>query len=469
MMSKGVRAWAREDVGQMPVGTREVMVQLQGLCMIALLAYTFFLVAFPNYGELKIGGSPNIAPSRLLRFMMLGLMMLIMLIKPHRLKLTRQDEPAALWVFRLSAAFWIWTLLMVLFNVDNFAYTFSELKNKVLPVWIGFWMTAAMIRQPRTAIWVVRLLGGATLLVLGVVALEVVLKRNVFDGLLQVENISTALAFADQSRDGYYRAKGTFQHPLTLAHYLVSFGLLFTAKGIFDTRFKRGIIWTMLGAVTLASVYFTHTRSGLALGGSMLLLLLGIRYALWLKTMRNRVVATLLGVQLLWLPVLMFIAWIVLFQLVEGRTSEEYFSTMARVQVLQNAVPAILGNPVFGYGVGLGAKEAGVEAAGISRFVIDNVWLLNALESGLPAAILLGACMSLAAWRLWPRWRDIRTGEDIGLRIGCSMVLLASLAMYNIYALTELFELLFVFIAATLCIPGRYANRFARQQPPQQV
>ena len=121
------------------------------------------------------------------------------------------------------------------FHAASFGYTLSKLRNEVVPVWISFWLAVVLVRRPSQVDSLVNVLAWSAIVLLGVMGVEVVLRRNVFDGLLQVENISTQLAFLEDLRDGFYRAKGTFQHPLVLAHFLVSL-VCFLAKGLFHPK-----------------------------------------------------------------------------------------------------------------------------------------------------------------------------------------------------------------------------------------
>ena len=110
MAAKHLRGWSRDRAGQMPGAVQAVLEQLLRLSFLVFCCFVFFLVAFPAYGELKIGGSPNLAPSRLLRLAMLGLMLLVLMIKPFRQSLTHQNERDARLLFWLVAAFWMWVL-----------------------------------------------------------------------------------------------------------------------------------------------------------------------------------------------------------------------------------------------------------------------------------------------------------------------------------------------------------------------
>lgn len=459
MAANHMRAWAQLDTGHLSSrASSAVLRQLMGWAFVALCGMVFFMVAFPSYGEVHIGGSPNVAPSRLMKFTILGLMSMVMLIKPFRMSLTQQSEPWAKAIYYIVVAFWLWTLPLVLFNAKSFGYTFSSLKNSVIPIWMSFWLTVALVKREDQVQWLIRMLGMATVVVLGVLAIEVVLKRNVFDGLLQLDNSLTSdLAFNDETRDGQYRAKATFQHPLVLAHYLVAMGLLFVSKGIFHPRpLWDGVPWWGLGLVALGSVYFTHTRSGLAMAVLFLSVLLCIRYVTWLRTLRNRVAATLLTLQLLWVP--FFFAGFYYFaaDLFMGRTAVERGSTAGRIVAIFNALEGVSESPLIGFGIGLGHVRGGVSIG----FSMDNLFLLQALDNGLPAMLLLLALFLVSAWRLLPRWSELRSGSDIGLRVGLVMLFYSTIAMYAIYALEDLFEFCFVMIGATLCIQGRFANKF---------
>lgn len=452
-----MRAWAQLDTGHSVTSANSIVLrQLMGWSFVVLCGLFFFLVAFPSYGEVHIGGSPNISPSRLLRFLVLGLMGFVMLIKPFRVSLTEQKEPWSKVVYYLVVAFWLWTLPLILFNAKSFAYTFSSLKNSIIPIWVSFWLTVALVKKEDQVNWLIRMLGAATVVVLAVLAIEVILKRNVFDGLLQLDSAVTSdLAFTDETRDGQYRAKGTFQHPLVLAHYLVAMGLVFVSRGIFHPRpFGRGFLWWSLGFASLGAVYFTHTRSGLVMAVFFLSLVLCMRYVAWLRTMRNRLAVTILTLQLLWLPIFFVGFYYFASDMFAGRTAVERGSTAGRVVAIFNALEGIGESPLIGFGVGMGHIRGGVSIG----FSMDNLFLLQALDNGVPAMLLLLACFLAAGWRLMPRWSEFHANAHIGLRVGMVMLFYSTIAMYAIYALDDLFGVFFMIIGATLCVPGRFTN-----------
>lgn len=462
MARNQMRAWGDAGAGMAPAAPQAVMNQLLGWCFAMLCAMIFFLVAFPSYGELKIGGSPNMAPGRLLRVALLGLMTLIMLIKPFRQKLTRQEYAWSKATYYIVVAFWLWTVPLVLFNGLSFGYILSKFKNEILPVWLSFWLTVALVKREAQLRWIVRALALATVSVLITMGFEVAFKRNVFEGLLQVDNLSTGAAFLNDIRDGRYRAKGTFQHPLVLAHFLISFGLLFTSIGIFHPKpWKGGLPWWLLGMSALGGVYFTNTRSGLSIGLLFLIILLTLRYLAWLKAMRSRLMSSILALQLLWLPVLMIVGVYVAQELVQGRTMEERSSTSSRMIALDHGLRSIMDSPLIGYGIGMGDIKGGVSLGGGVGFSMDNLFLLQALDNGIPATLLLLAVFGVSAWRMLPHWSELRPSSDVGLRLGMTMLFVSTIAMYGVYALSDLFELFFVLVAALLCLPGRNAKRVA--------
>ena len=415
MAAGNLRGWSDRETGRPSAASAAVMNQIAGWSFFLLCGLVFVLVAFPSYGELKIGGSPNVAPSRLVRLVLLGLMFIILMIKP-----------------------------------------FSQFKNEIIPVCLSFWFAVALIKRPEQFEWVIRALGAAMVVVISVMVVEIFLKRNIFDGLLQVENFSTRLAFLDSSRDGVYRAKATFQHPLNLAHFLVSFGLLFLSKGLFHEQpFRDGLVWSLLGGVAIVCVYFTSTRSGLAIGVLLLLILLSVRYLIWLRAMKNRLIAIMLGLQLLWLPIVMSIGLYLVQDFVLGRTAEQRSSTVSRLIANFNGLEGVADSPLIGHGIGVGVTKGGVSWGGGYQYTVDNLFLLTALDNGIPAALLLLACFGVASWRLMPRWSELRRSNEVGLRVGLVMVFSTSVVMYFFYALTDLFELCFLMIAGTLCLPDR--------------
>lgn len=449
-----MRAWARTEVGHPRGAIAPVMAQLRRHGMWLTVALIFFMVALPSYAEIKPGGLPNISPARWLRFILIGLSLFLIFIKPFRSSLTEFGSAETHKLWRLVAVFFSWYLFLTLFLHFSTGFFINDIKNNILPPWFAFAFAAIYIRREEDFIWLFRALALAMLLVACVMPLEFVLKRNVFEGFISSEGWNQ-VGLVDQSRDGVYRVKATFEHPLTCAQFLITVGLAFVTKGLFD-KARGSILWLLAGLVSLGSVVLTFTRSSMVIGAGLLGVILVVKFVTWTSKFRNRLSATVLRVQLMWLPFILIGVALWIMQLVRGRTAEESTSSEARISMITRGVPAIFESPIVGHGSGEGAKIAGFKGY-FGTYFMDNIYLAYALDYGLIYCLLFMGILGMAIWRLWPTYDELRMPKpQTGLRAGMAMALLASASMLVVHASPGLNEFIFGLIGASLCLPGRH-------------
>ena len=455
--SPGMKAWPRTDVGRPRVAIAPVMLQLQRYGMWLTVAMIFFMVALPSYAEIRPGGLPNISPTRWLRFVLIGLTMILLFIKPFRTSLTEfvSTETHKLW--RLVAFFFVWYMFLTLFLHFSTGFFINDIKNGILPPWLAFAFAAMYIRRKEDFMWLFRALALAAFVVVCVMPVEFILKRNIFEGFISSEGWNQ-VGLVDQSRDGVYRVKATFEHPLTCAQFLITVGVAFLAKGLFD-RARGRMFWMLAGVIALGSVVLTYTRSGLILGAGLVGFVMVMKFMTWTSKFRNHLSATLLRVQLMWLPFILIGVALWIYELLRGRTAEESMSSDARFSMFTKGIPAIFGSPIVGYGAGEGAKIAGFKGY-FGTYFLDNIYLSYALDYGLIYCLLFMAILGLAIWRLCPTYDELRMPQDhTGIRAGMAMALMASATMLLAHASSGLNEFIFALIGASLCLPGRRFKR----------
>lgn len=458
--SPNMRAWARaDDVGAPRVAVAPIMVQFRRYGMWMTIALIFFLVALPSYAEIKPGGLPNISPARWLRFGLIGLSLLLLLIRPFRSSLTEfaGQETRRLW--RLVAFFFVWYFVLTVATNYTSGYFINDIKNNIFPPWLAFVFGAMFVRKEADFLLFLRAMVLAMLVVVATMPIEFFLKRNIFEGFISSEGWNQ-VGLVDQSRDGMYRVKATFEHPLTCAQFLITVGAAFFTKGLFDkTRFAK--YWAIAGLFSFGSVVFTYTRSSMVLGAAIVGLILVVKFMTWTSKFRNRLSATVLRVQLMWLPFILVGVALWVLQLVKGRTAEESMSSEARVSMLTRGVPAIFESPIWGHGSGEGAKIAGFKGY-FGTYFLDNIYLAYALDYGLIFCCLFMGILGLAIWRLWPTYDELKMPQvNTGSRAGMAMALFASAMMLIVHASPGLNEFIFGLIGASLCLPGRQFKRTA--------
>lgn len=449
----GMKAWPRTDVGSPRVSISPVMAQFRRYGLWLTIALIFSMVALPNYAEIRPGGLPNISPARWLRFALVGLTLILLSIKPFRASLTEffSLETRKLW--RLVAVFFSWYFLLTVFLHFSTGLFINDIKNNILPPWFAFAFAAMYIRRDEDFLLLFRALALAMVVVVCIMPLEFVLKRNIFEGFISSEGWNQ-VGLVDQSRDGMYRVKATFEHPLTCAQFLITVGAAFFARGLFD-RGRGRIFWVFAGMLAFGSVVLTFTRSSMVLGAGIVGVILVLKFMTWTSTFRDRLTATVLRVQLLWLPFILIGVALWIYQVVRGRTAEEAMSSEARISMLTRGLPAIFDSPIVGHGSGEGAKIAGFKGY-FGTYFLDNIYLAYALDYGLIHCLLFIAILGLAIWRLWPTYEELKLPKPpTGVRVGMAMALTASATMLLVHASPGLNEFVFGLIGASLCLPGR--------------
>lgn len=456
---KMTHMWAKTSVGTPSVSTARVVAQIKTFGMWLVGFYLSLLLWFPAWGEVKIGGSPNIAPPRLAFFACLGIMILLLWVRPYRERLSRPEEPASLWIWRIVHFFFIWQLASVLVIKPELADSFTVLKSSLLPQWLAFWFGTSLVRSERGLKMVLLILAGAALLQVGLAVIEAfILKRHVFAGILKVTSSGGAFAVSASIRDGVYRAKGSFSHPLVLCHFLMSATCIVLAIAPFQA--KRWQRWAMgLTAVILTgALALTRTRTGIVLGVGFFASICLIYYWLWSRRLRP-IAQALARAQLIWVFAALAIGGVYVQDLLAGRTSEEIWSSYYRMEQFNRAIPAIFDSPFFGYGAGRGTEVLALGFKGFFGFAVDSMLLKFALDYGLIEAVAYVAFISIALWRLMPHRHEWALTPEIGLRLGFMMYFLCMLVMSNVHALQEQGEAQMIMIAASMAIPGRYTKR----------
>lgn len=448
----GMKAWPRTEVGPRR-SISPVMVQLRRYGMWMTVGLIFFMAALPTYAEIRPGGLPNISPTRWLRLALIGLTLILLFIKPFKMSLTEFASAETHKLWRLVAVFFAWYSFVTLFLHVSTGFFINDIRNGIVPWWLAFAFAAMYIRTEEDFVRLFRALAWATVVVVCIMPIEFVLKRNVFEGFISSEGWNQ-VGLIDQSRDGVYRVKGTFEHPLLCAQFLVTVGVAFLAKGLFD-RVKGRVYWILTGLVALGSVVLTSTRSGLVLAAGFAGIVILLKFLTWTSGFRNRLSATVFRVQLLWLPFILMGVALWVYELVRGRTAEEAMSTGARISTYTRGIPAIFESPIVGYGTGEGAKIAGFKGY-FGAYALDNIYLAYALDYGLIYCLLFVTILGMAIWRLSPTYEElINPQANTGIRVGMAIALMSSATMLIVHASPGLNEFIFALIGASLCLPGR--------------
>jgi O-antigen ligase len=240
----------------------------------------------------------------------------------------------------------------------------------------------------------------------GYAGVEWIMKKNI---LLQFipsgkdfAEFQAALALS-RLRDGFFRAQSTFEHPLLLAEFsamAVCFGM---AAMLWPHKSRA---FRVFGGVTLisaiAAAFFTGSRSALitvAAGGGMVIML-------WIFAPKQPITSSKPTFRkisfMMTLTAALAIALPAATLLSQGKSQSEITSTAARIQMLELGLPSIQEHPLLGTGPGTAGMVAGI-LTGSGVRTLDNYFLAITIESGVPALLLLLACLLYPIWIIFIR------------------------------------------------------------------
>lgn len=336
----------------------------------------------------------------------------------------------------------------------------NEIASNLL-VFFAFFAIFSRLDVSREVVTIVRI---AIMLIAGVVVLELVLGFNIFTPLAP-SDAGAAINNASIARSGLLRVKGTFEHPLTLAHMIVMILPLFLfAKLPITVRARMVSIVLLIGMV-----FATGSRSGMVL--------VVIQLGLWavLRPLRVSLGGGYISTRVLAVAAApLVIAAVVVFA--EQRAGADLFYSEVREAQLRNGLIAIREKPFFGYGPGPGAIAAvmdgmrsGVGAMKLWKVSFNTVdsWFISVLLSSgyttLTVFLLLLGSIFYQGFELFANparryWLEAQgwDGLALGLLIGCIFGALF-MTILSIFTLHPLLFILSAWLTALTFLARRHA------------
>ncbi|BBO99521.1 O-antigen ligase family protein [Sulfuriferula nivalis] len=371
---------------------------------LAILLGTMAL--WPTYMIIKIGEFPAIDARRIVAGLSLAAMFFFLISRKDIYRSLFKENIGPLRTGSLLVtAYAIWRIASCFVSpspIESLVQVFWE----ILYYYSMFFVGALFFSRPSLHGWVMTVFMVLAILISGYAGIEWIMKKNI---LLQF--IPSGKDFADfqaaltlsRLRDGFFRSQSTFEHPLLLAEFsamAVCFGLaamLWTNKSL---AFRVLGTITLIGAI--AAAFLSGSRSALvtvAAGGSMVSML-------WFFSPKQQItsgksalrklsfIMTLIAALAIALPAVTLLS--------QGKSKSEVTSTAARVQMLKLGIPSIEQYPLLGTGPGTGGMVAGI-LTGSGVRTLDNYFLAIAIESGVPAILLLLACLIYPMWVIFNR------------------------------------------------------------------
>jgi len=375
---------------------------------LAVLLSTMAL--WPTYLLIKFSGLPALDARRVVAGLTLGATLYFLLSRKYFVKALFTGG-----YFRVGSFLVLSYATLRIASCFTSEHTFASLIIvfwEILYYYSMFFVGALLFGEAKYHQWLMKILMVLAVLIAGYAAVEWLFEKNILIQLApsnkEFTEFKAALALS-RLREGFFRAQGTFEHPLLLAEFsamTLCFGLaaMLWSKKEDEFRVLGGItIVAAIGAALLSgsrSALITTTLGGLIV---ILLRIIAPKVALKKRQQTFRKIAfffTLSAVIAVAIPAASV--------LVKGRTTNEAASTVGRIYMLELGIPSILSNPLLGKGPGSSGAIAGIRT-GSGIGTLDNYLLAIAIESGVPALFLFLACLLYPVWVIFNK---LMTGEQ---------------------------------------------------------
>lgn len=393
--------WAFPDVGNDSVGSLRYL----------LLAYIVVFLCIPAYWSLTFESLPVINAKRLVEFPLI-LIFAYKFAASSRLRAHFFAAAAAAKPIFIGAAGFLVMIIISAATSVNIAWTLSQALDATLSWFVPFFVAIVVLRQERDVELVVKLISVCAILVsiLGIV--EIFVERNLalefmpkilLDNVMAHDpNIQIGLTDSD-FRNGYYRAPSIFEDSLAFAEFAsisASFGAFFIAYG-------RGVGEKILGCLVFVTSSLGIFASG-ARGGYISIFVGTVLMTGLMILRKHRLNPRSLLVPIALVVAFVFFSLAVALVFTSNRAHNfvlgggmEAYSTQARYDQWDLALPKILANPLTGYGFGNAGQVVGYRE--LNGFVsLDSYLLSVVVDVGVPGLffyllLLGGACGTAVA------------------------------------------------------------------------
>jgi hypothetical protein len=277
------------------------------------------------------------------------------------------------------------------------------------------------------------------------------------------ENFGAFNVMLDLSRirGDFFRAQGTFEHPLVLAEFAAMVASIGLAMFLYGGGGRK-----LIGLLTLLSASAAGYMSGsrvafIAMGAGLLIVGLfwlchaGKARSSKMHSLRKLfVMFSLIIAAMAAMPALVLIA--------EGESLSENGSTQARLIMLDRGMPSIVENPFIGIGVGYAGSVAGIKG-GSGVGTLDNHLLAITIESGIPSLFLFLALLIYPVWRALVRLTE-GVGAEGALLAGGAGALVAFSIVRTVLSIpyNQSFAFLIsgmMLMASTIILPRSVVNK----------
>lgn len=410
----------------------------------------FILPLWPDFAELKFGGLPNLAPTRLLRAALIAFVLCALFVDRERTallaqRLRRNWVPllmlGLLYAVRLASGF-----------IGHFpaVQVFAFVKNDLWSYLSMVLLTLFVVRDHRDITRVIEVTVAAAVIVGMAALIEFKLKHNLFERFIVVTSDYLMNVLADKSRDNFYRVQSTFEHPLLLGQFYVMILPWCWYCFRYSTRRLMRIAGVLAGMLGVLAIYLSGSRAAFGLAVPLVALMFIWEVWRWMRRISNRPAQYLVLLQIPMLLVGFVATLLVLKEITAGNTQTTRGSASIRLAMLNAGLPEVAKAPLIGHG--LGEATTVVKFANKSGILtLDNYYLVLALDSGL---IALALTVALWVYFLLAALNRSRHPQTALARLGLMLALpiLGYIIIMGVHSLQSLTWLLLVLFACVLVL-----------------
>ena len=303
--------------------------------------------------------------------------------------------------------------------------------------------------------WLLRtvVLSGMMVAMVGVV--EAVGQRNHFvqfaaGGDAAADALRTIIL--DKIRGGSYRAQSVFDHPIVFAQFIAAMIPL----AVYCVFYERGLFWRTTGLLAVAvggvAIVKTGSRAGVVSLAVAISFFAGV---VWTRSMVSKGFGKAFAFAALPLLALgLVVAYLVVEELLIGRTQVEISSTSVRLKMVADGIAALSQSPVWGFGHGTAISKAGVMSPATGTATIDSMLLSIALDSGYVGLTLFIAFIVVFAVK--GVTAAVRLSGEEGIRVGLIVAsVMALVATFTTLSITNNMTLLWLLVSMGLPSIGK--------------
>lgn len=445
----GMVIWALPEAGRAPTG----------LLYKLFFAFIVALLCWPDYLAIALPGMPWVTAIRLT-----GLpLMLIMLIC---LSVSEKFRSDLLSIINSERKIWIMLLiftaiafLSIFFSIDR-----SQSSNKFFVAivnWVGiFFVACATFGDEKYRDRFVAILLFSVILLCGLAIPEWMNSRlpwaDSIPSFLKIEdeNVKKILQGSARTTTGIYRVQSKFTTPLGFAEFLAisaPFVLYMVISG-------RNIATKILACAFVPVIFFCIVKTDSRLGIVGFGLAFLAYFGLWSckRWFQNR--SSLFGPAItIAYPVIMTVVLLSTFFVGRIRnsvwgTGAQSFSTQAREQQLDMAIPKLLNQP-WGYGIGQGADAVGfLNIADV--LTLDSYYITIAMEMGVIGFIIYYGMFAAAI--IYSCYYYIVCKDDVAkLLAPVSIALINFVVIKSVFSQQEAHPLVFAILGMAVALIWR--------------